>query len=101
VDNIYNLLKKIAKFKDVSFLICDESLFYWEQVRKKQSNKSWVVEVKKVRRVEKLADLVLKNIFTIFFRTSDAAYISLLDKGKTLDQQIVYFKKSIKYLILD
>jgi hypothetical protein len=48
------MLKKIAKFKDVSFLICDESLFYWEQVRKKQSNKSWVAEVKKVRRVEKL-----------------------------------------------
>jgi hypothetical protein len=40
-----------------------------------------------VRTMVKIGRFDLKNLFTIFLRTSDVAYVSYLDKAKTKDHQ--------------
>ena len=76
----------------------DESWFYWRQVGKKKSNKSWVAEGEKARTVVKIGRFESKNLFTIFFRTSGVVHISYLDKGKTIDHQ-TYIKDCLKTLV--
>ena len=63
----------------------DESWFYWRQVGKKQTNKSWVAEM--ARAVKKIGKFESKNMFTLFFRTSGVVPLSYLGKGKTKDHQ--------------
>ena len=40
-----------------------------------------------VRTMVKIGRFDLKNLFTIFLRTSDVAYVSYLDKAKNKDHQ--------------
>jgi len=65
----------------------DELWLYRKQARKKQSNKSWVAEGEKARRVLKTGQFESINMFTLFFGTSGVVNVSYLDKGKTRDYQ--------------
>ena len=102
-DRVRMCLENLAKFEDGTWRLCDvvtgdESWFYWRQVGKKQSNKSWVAEGEKARTVVKIGRFESKNLFTIFFRTSGVVHISYLDKGKTIDHQ-TYIKDCLKPLV--
>ena len=68
-------------------VVGDEPRFYWKQAGKKQSNKKWVTGGDKVRTMVKIVRFDLKNLFTIFLKTSDVVHISYLDKTKTKDPQ--------------
>ena len=62
-------LENLAKFKDGTWRLCDvvtgdESWFYWRQVGKKQSNKSWVAEGEKARTVVKIGRFTLNDLIT-------------------------------------
>jgi hypothetical protein len=70
-----------------NYVVNDEPRFYWKQAGKKQSNKNWVAGGDMVRTMVKIGRFDLKNLFTIFLRTSDVAYVSYLDKAKTKDHQ--------------
>ena len=102
-DRVRICIENLVKFDDGTWRLCDavtgdESWFYWRQVGKKQSNKSWVAEGEKARTVVKIGRFESKNLFTIFFRTSGVVHISYLDKGKTINHQ-TYIKDCLKLLV--
>ena len=66
-DRVRMCLENLAKFEDGTWRLCDvvtgdESWFYWRQVGKKQSNKSWVAEGEKARTVVKICRFESKNL---------------------------------------
>ena len=58
--------------------------------KKKESNKSWVVDGRKTRRVLKTGHFEPKKLFTLFIRTSGVVNISYLDKRKTNERSDIY-----------
>ena len=103
VRTVFECVQKILPNLKTAWRLCDvvtgdESWFYWRQVGKKQSNKSWVAECEKARSVVKIGRFESKILFTIFFRTSDVVHISYLDKGKTIDHQ-THIKDCLKPLV--
>ena len=72
------MFENLTKFEDgtrlCNVVVDDEPRFYCKQGGKKQSNKSWVAVGDEVWTMVKIGRIDLKNLFTIFLRTSDEAY---------------------------
>ena len=83
----YNL----DKFKSGSWRLCDvvtgdESIFFWKQIGRRQSNASWVAKGESPRTVIKRSQFDDKTMVCIFFSTKGVETITYWDKGNTIDQ---------------
>ena len=65
----------------------DESWFYLRNIKKKETNKSWVKKGEEARTVVRRGRFESKFMFTIFLRRFGPVLITYLDRGKTVDSQ--------------
>ena len=65
----------------------DESWFYWIQVGRKQSNKSWIGEGESPKTVVRQGRFDSKTMVIVFFRTSGVEQITYWGKGDNVDDK--------------
>ena len=86
--------QNLAKLKSGKWRLCDvvtgdESWMYHWQIKKKCLNASWCGEGQNARAVLRRRKFDAKTMFTIFFRSSGIISIKYLDRGKTINHELL------------